>query len=113
MIPEAIPDELAQMELQELYAMFNMIETEDIEDKDKKRRYTINAHKIIHGIRIPAHIEYLINELYRVWAHNKTVVLKYGVAYDLAEFFTEIRQRENLIRTTILENQDEGTTEPR
>lgn len=113
MIPEADETTLAEMSIKELYALFMLMEEDDLETKQAKEEYKINKFRITNGIKIKTHIEYIINEMYKVWANSKTIVLEYGEAYDLAEFMTEIRTRENLIRKTILENQEEGSTEPR
>lgn len=114
MIPETGEQELAEMELKELYALFNMIETGDIETRENREIYKKNKQKIIFGINADIHIEYIINEWYEIRENKKAIIIKgYQQAYDLAEFMTEIREREKLCRQTILENQQKEVTQPR
>ena len=97
-------DEIYKWDIQELWNAFQHIESEPIYDKE--------FHQVKYGIKIKIHINYFINELYKIYTDGKNVKF---IPYDpisIIDFWEELDKRKYIMREIILEelSRDERPT---
>lgn len=111
MNPIKEPIDIIRLRTGELKAVMDiMIETGEINPEQYQQEIRI----IDNGRRIRIPLIYIIEKYYTPRPNTKTVKVKGYGTYNIVKFDEEIKERENLMRTIILENmQNESPTEGR
>lgn len=99
-LSEDIVKELVSANLSELYNNFKMY------TQDEKELYV----KVRFGIRLKFDLNYYMHNLYVYKPKNEYVVLKNGLSFDFTEFFTELDEREALLREFFYKMYETDTT---
>lgn len=108
MIRLSNPDEIYTMTTQQLWALINLLEPEEI------KMYEKELQEIKNGITIKIPIMYIIKKHYTEYPESRRISVKGYGKHNLIKFYDETDERDKLMREIILENiTEEEPTQPR
>lgn len=107
-------ENINKMDTEELWNTFDLLmEEEDENGKPLKKKYENEIRLIKEGFRIKIPIWYLTQGWYEIYPSGaRAKVLHYG-KYSLKDFMEEKEKREKAMRAIIMENEEEGPSQPR
>lgn len=108
MIQQAQTDNIYEWDTKQLWNAFSTLLNTPTENGTLKKEYEEEYEKVRYGHKIKIPIYYLTQEWYTQKPYNKAVKIEgYGI-YKLTDFMEELEHRENIMRTIIIENTEEG-----